>query len=76
MGELSDLELALLLSIVANEHCLIQSETDVLDPIGQELQLVRPKINFPLTSAESVIRLLPTPSPVLMLSSSAARTRH
>lgn len=40
-GELFDLELALLLSIVANEHCLIQTEPEALDSLAQELQLVR-----------------------------------
>ncbi|KAL9002286.1 MAG: hypothetical protein Q9188_004780 [Gyalolechia gomerana] len=38
--ELSDLELALLLSLTANEHCLIQTEGDALDALGLELQLV------------------------------------
>ncbi|KAI4290235.1 MAG: hypothetical protein L6R35_000488 [Caloplaca aegaea] len=38
--ELSDLELALLLSLVANEHCLIHSEKESLETLGQELQLI------------------------------------
>ncbi|KAL9593789.1 MAG: hypothetical protein Q9179_005697 [Wetmoreana sp. 5 TL-2023] len=38
---LSDLELALLLSFVANEHCLIQTEENGLYHLQQELQLVR-----------------------------------
>lgn len=44
--ELSDLELALLLSLVANEHCLIHSEKESLETLGQELQLVRPAISY------------------------------
>ncbi|KAI4197479.1 MAG: hypothetical protein LQ346_002993 [Caloplaca aetnensis] len=38
-AELSDVELALLLSVVANEHCLIQTEQAALDSLGQELHL-------------------------------------
>ncbi|KAL8908942.1 MAG: hypothetical protein Q9207_000518 [Kuettlingeria erythrocarpa] len=44
-AELSDVELALLLSIVANEHCLIQTEQAALDSLGQELRSVRLEIN-------------------------------
>ncbi|KAL8683880.1 MAG: hypothetical protein Q9186_000223 [Xanthomendoza sp. 1 TL-2023] len=38
--ELGDLELALLLSFIANEHCLIETEEGALDSLEQELQLV------------------------------------
>ncbi|KAL8809897.1 MAG: hypothetical protein Q9223_007857, partial [Gallowayella weberi] len=38
--ELGDLELALLLSFIANEHCLIETEDGALDPLQQELQLI------------------------------------
>ena len=38
--ELSDLELATLLCLVANEHCIISTDRDVLDELEQELQLV------------------------------------
>ncbi|KAL8729526.1 MAG: hypothetical protein Q9181_004971 [Wetmoreana brouardii] len=41
---LSDLELALLLSFVANEHCLIQTEQNALDHLQQELQLIASNI--------------------------------
>ncbi|KAI4132649.1 MAG: hypothetical protein LQ338_000589 [Usnochroma carphineum] len=34
---LSDLELALLLSFVANEHCLIETEEEALKSLGQEV---------------------------------------
>ena len=40
--ELADLELALLLCFVANEHCLIRTEDEALDSLQHELQLVRP----------------------------------
>jgi len=39
--ELTDLELAVLLSLVARQHCIIQAEQDDLEPLGQELRLVR-----------------------------------
>ncbi|KAL8763205.1 MAG: hypothetical protein Q9184_000922 [Pyrenodesmia sp. 2 TL-2023] len=61
VGELSDVELALLLSIVANEHCLIQTEPEALNLLGQELELVRLKINGPRT------RTFAEPSPSLSL---------
>ena len=38
---LSDLELALLLSLVASQHCLIETESEALELACQELQLVR-----------------------------------
>ena len=38
--ELSDLELATLLCLIAKEHCVITTESDVLDDLEQELQLV------------------------------------
>ncbi|KAL8698636.1 MAG: hypothetical protein Q9201_006459 [Fulgogasparrea decipioides] len=41
---LSDLELALLLSFVANEHCLIQTEENGLYHLQQELQLIASNI--------------------------------
>lgn len=38
--ELSDLELATLLCLIANEHCIISTDSDVIDELEQELQLV------------------------------------
>lgn len=37
---LSDLELALLLCLVAKEHCIVTTDADALDNLVQELQLV------------------------------------
>lgn len=37
---LTDLELALLISLVAGQHCIIQAEEDSFDLLQQELQLV------------------------------------
>lgn len=38
---LTDLELALLLSLVAGQHCLIETESEALELACQELGLVR-----------------------------------
>ncbi|MCJ1430242.1 hypothetical protein MMC29_008159 [Sticta canariensis] len=38
--ELTDLELALLLGLTAGEHCIIQTEEEVLDLVEEELQLI------------------------------------
>lgn len=38
--ELTDLELAMLLSLVAGQHCIITAEQDDLDSLEQELNLV------------------------------------
>ena len=38
--ELTDLELAMLLSLAAGQHCIIIAEQDDLDPLEQELHLV------------------------------------
>ena len=37
---LSDLELETLLSLLANEHCIIWTQEDALDSLGEELELV------------------------------------
>lgn len=39
--DLSDLELAALLCLTSQEHCIIDTEPDVLDELVAELQLVR-----------------------------------
>ena len=38
--ELSDLELAALLCLVAQEHCIIDTEPDAIDELVQELEQV------------------------------------
>ena len=38
--ELTDLELAVLLSLVASQHCIIQAEAEDLEALEQELRLV------------------------------------
>lgn len=38
--ELTDVELALLLSLIAQEHCLIQTEEEALSSLQQEVKLV------------------------------------
>ena len=39
--DLSDLELAALLCLIAQEHCIIDTEPDALDKLVLELKLVR-----------------------------------
>jgi hypothetical protein len=38
--QLSDLEVALFLSLVAREHCLIETTSDLIDDLAKELALV------------------------------------
>lgn len=38
--EFTDLELALLLSFVASEHCLIRTQEEALESLQHEIQLV------------------------------------
>lgn len=38
--ELTDLELALLVSLIARQHCIIQAEEESLGSLEQELKLV------------------------------------
>lgn len=40
--ELTDLELALLVSLVAGQHCLIEAKAEALNSIQKEIKLVRP----------------------------------
>jgi hypothetical protein len=37
---LSDIELAALLCLVADQHCIVETEKDLIDGVEQELQLV------------------------------------
>ena len=39
--DLSDLELATLLCLTNNEHCIIDAEPEALEDVVQELRLVR-----------------------------------
>jgi len=39
--ELGDIELAALLSLIAQEHCIIEADDDDLDNVAQELGLVK-----------------------------------
>ena len=44
--ELTDLELAMLLSFIADQHCIITAEQDDLEPLEQELCLVSENVSF------------------------------
>jgi hypothetical protein len=46
---LSDLELAVLLSLVAKQHCLVSTEDDLMDALASELALIVSEV-FKLTS--------------------------
>ncbi|PBP27461.1 hypothetical protein BUE80_DR001714 [Diplocarpon rosae] len=48
--DLSDLELAAVICLVAQEHCIIDTEPDAIDDLVQELQLVASKV-FGLANA-------------------------
>ena len=37
---LTDLELAVLLSLVAGQHCLIETDQEAIQPLSEELQFV------------------------------------
>jgi hypothetical protein len=37
---LSDLELAAVICLVAEQHCIIESEQELLNDVGKELELV------------------------------------
>ena len=39
--ELTDVELAMLLSLIAGQHCMIQTEKEAISSLEQEIQLVR-----------------------------------
>lgn len=38
--DLSDLELAALICFIAQEHCIIDTEPDIINDLAQELELV------------------------------------
>ena len=42
--DLTDLELAALVCLVANEHCIIETTADCLGALSEELQLVWPPV--------------------------------
>ena len=39
--ELSDVELAILICLIANQHCILQTEDEFIDGLRDEVQLVR-----------------------------------
>ena len=39
--ELSDVELAILICLIVNQHCILQTEGEVIDGLRDEVQLVR-----------------------------------
>ncbi|KAI9797558.1 MAG: hypothetical protein M1825_005986 [Sarcosagium campestre] len=41
---LSDLELAALLSLIAGQHCIIETDSESIDPLADELNLIATKI--------------------------------
>ncbi|KAF2126675.1 hypothetical protein P153DRAFT_369340 [Dothidotthia symphoricarpi CBS 119687] len=47
---LSDIELAVLICLVADQHCIVEAEKDAIDDVQQELQLVATRV-FGLTCA-------------------------
>lgn len=73
IGELTDLELAILLCLVASQHCLIETEREALESTGEELQLVSNEANsqalaetwsrLPPMSLESLMRWPTAPNP-------------
>jgi hypothetical protein len=44
--DLSDLELATLICLVAQEHCIIDTDEESIDELVQELELVCPPSSF------------------------------
>ena len=74
--DLTDLELAILLSLVASEHCIIQTESNALEPLEQELRLVQLPPKFLLMDlAKGLARLLQISSAYRMLFSTVMNLR-
>jgi hypothetical protein len=46
ISHLSDLELAMLVSLIAQEHCLIETNKDCVEEISKELALVLSSISL------------------------------
>lgn len=55
--ELTDIELAILLSLLANQHCMIQTEDDALHSLENELRLVSCAASLLDGLAERLVRL-------------------
>jgi hypothetical protein len=45
---LSDIELAVLVCLVADQHCIIKTERNLLDAVARELRLVRTEVQLML----------------------------
>ena len=56
--DLSSLDHALLLSLIAGQHCLIQTDPKALDDVVEEVQLVNFLIQCRLEIADGISRLL------------------
>jgi hypothetical protein len=72
--ELGDIELAALLCLIAQEHCIIETDEEELENVKQELALVRMEIEYQMFYLTDV-RLLIIPLVFHMLSSIALRTQ-
>ena len=57
--ELTDVELAMLLSLIAGQHCIIRTEKEGLSSLEQEIQLVRCHQSLRRASAETSARSPP-----------------
>ena len=55
--DFSDLELAVLLSLVAGQHCLIETDPEAVEPTCQELQLVSSSAHHDATTEDRKDRL-------------------
>ncbi len=54
---LTDLELAVLLSLIANQHCLVYTDDDLLEPLASELALIVSetfKLSYVILGAEDL----------------------
>lgn len=43
---LGDLELAVLVCLVADQHCIVETEKELLHGVGEELKLVMPVLQY------------------------------
>lgn len=62
LQNLSDLELAVLLSVISEQHCLVTCAEESKRNVGKELQLVRTEGYQPRPGFDRCNRLLQIPS--------------
>lgn len=75
-GQLSDLEVAILLCLAAHEHCLIETTADCIQDLAKELALVSSRFSLQKKFVSDLLIRLPHIHLIYLTPSSTVRRQH